>query len=550
MTRLESVRAGCEDSIAMSGPVLRWGLPTLILTLILIAAGVGQGRAHGQAPTVNTDVPKLPGAGASPLGAAPGANAAILDNSPGAGTGILGGRPGATVPRVYGVSPSGVGPTALQTGITAPKPTHVPPAPLYGTFSIPTEAEDKDEGPDSGLTLDQAIDDSIKNNLLLRSKYYEIPQARADVLQASLRSNPIFYADAQLVPYGQFNRSAAGGPTQYDVNVSYPLDVTQKRLARTHVAVRAEEVLNAQYQDAVRLLIDDVYNAYIDVLAARQAVRYSESSVQGLKKLVSIAQELFDKKQIAVADVSRVRIQLNTSIVGLDDSKENYNKTRRTLAAVMGIPRENALKLEPKGTISDLAPKPPPVQELIDISMQFRPDLVSYRIGVLRAQADVKLAVANRYPDVYVLYQPYTFQNNQPYGIKSTTSWALGLTAPIPVFNRNQGGIARAKLNVTQTKIELANLERQTAVDVEQAYKEYEVTRRSVERIRKDLLPDATRVREDSLRLYLGGQVDLATYLNAQRDYNDIAKQYLDTAIRHRRSMLLLNTSVGQRILP
>ena len=528
----------------MSGQVLRWGLP------VVLAVGIGQGTALGQAPTVNTDVPKLPGAGASPLGPAPGANKATLDNSPGAATGILGGRPGTAVPRVYGTTPSGVGPTDLQTGITAPKPVRIPPSPGYGTFALPTEAEDKDEGPDDGLTLDQAIDHAVKNNLLLRSKYYEIPQARADILQASLRSNPVFYADAQLVPYGQFNRSAAGGPTQYDVNVSYPLDVTQKRMARTAVTVRAQEVLEAQYQDAVRLLIDDVYNAFIDVLAARQAVRYSESSVQGLKKLVNIAKELFDKKQIAIADVSRVRIQLNTSVVGLDDAKENYNKTRRTLASVLGIPRQEALKLEPKGTISDLAPKPPSVEELIDISMQLRPDIISYRIGVLRSQADVKLAVANRYPDVYVLYQPYTFQNNQPYGLKSATSWALGVTAPIPVFNRNQGGIARAKLNVTQTRIELANLERQAAVDVEQAYKEYEVTRRSVERIRNELLPDATRVREDSLRLYLGGQVDLATYLNAQRDYNDIAKQYLDTAIRHRRSMLLLNTAVGQRILP
>ena len=528
----------------MSGQVLRWVLP------VVLAVGLCQGMARGQAPTVDTTVRALPGAGASPLGPAPGANTATLDNTPGASTGFIGGRAGTAVPRVYGTTPGGVGPTDLQTVITAPKPVRIPETPLYGTFALPAESSDADEGPANGLTLDQAIDYAVKNNLTLRSKYYEIPQARADILQASLRNNPVFYADSQLVPYGQFNRAAAGGPTQYDVNVSYPLDVTRKRNARTAVTVRAEEVLEAQYQDAVRLLIDDVYNAFIDVLAARQAVRYSVASVEGLKKLVSINQQLFDKKQIAIAEVSRVRILLNTSIVGLDDAKENYNKTRRALGAVLGIPRDQSLKLEPKGTISDLAPEPPALEKLIELSMQYRPDLLSFRIGVLRAQADVKLAVANRYPDVYVLYQPYTFQNNQPYGLKSPTSWALGITAPIPVFNRNQGGIARAKLNVTQTMIQLADIERQTAIDVEQAYKEYEVTRRSVDRIRKELLPDATRVREDTLRLYLGGQVNLATYLNAQRDYNDIAKQFLDTAIRHRRSMLLLNTAVGQRILP
>ncbi|MBV8229866.1 MAG: hypothetical protein JO329_07780, partial [Planctomycetaceae bacterium] len=51
-------------------------------------------------------------------------------------------------------------------------------------------------------------------------------------------------------------------------------------------------------------------------------------------------------------------------------------------------------------------------------------------------------------------------------------------------------------------------------------------------------------------RLYIGGEVDVVIYLNAQRDYNDVVKQYLDTVVRHRRSMLALNTVLGQRILP
>ena len=49
--------------------------------------------------------------------------------------------------------------------------------------------------------------------------------AQADILTSSLRANPIFYADGQLVPYGHFSNQRPGGQTQYDVNVTYPLDV-------------------------------------------------------------------------------------------------------------------------------------------------------------------------------------------------------------------------------------------------------------------------------------------------------------------------------------
>ena len=79
------------------------------------------------------------------------------------------------------------------------------------------------------MTLDEAIDTAIRENLDLRSQFYEIPQAQADVLQAGLRANPVFYADGQLLPYGKFNRSNPGGPTQYDVNISHPLDLNGKR---------------------------------------------------------------------------------------------------------------------------------------------------------------------------------------------------------------------------------------------------------------------------------------------------------------------------------
>ena len=162
----------------------------------------------------------------------------------------------------------------------------------------------------------------------------------------------------------------------------------------------------------------------------------------------------------------------------------------------------------------------------------------------------MKLAKATRLNDVYVLFQPYTYQDNTPFGLKGQISWALGVTAPLPIFNRNQGGIERAKLNVTQTEVELADVERQALIDVERAREDYQATRREVEELRTDVLPDATRIREQAYELYQTGVESALDYINAQREFNQVAKQYLDTASRHRRAMLSLNTAVGQRILP
>src|SRR5262249_61457521 len=142
--------------------------------------------------------------------------------------------------------------------------------------------------------------------------------------------------------------------------------------------------------------------------------------------------------------------------------------------------------------------------------------------------------------------QPYTCQDNSTFGLKSQTSWALGITVPMPIYNRNQGGIERARINVQQSQSELADLERQAAIDVEQAFQEYEVTRRQITVLRDEVIPEAIQLRNEVSRLRNAGAKSMLDFLNALLDYNQTVKQYHDTAVRHRRSMLSLNTVVGR----
>jgi cobalt-zinc-cadmium efflux system outer membrane protein len=437
-------------------------------------------------------------------------------------------------------------------GITAPQPEPLGPstAPINGPLALPSG---EDDGPADGLTLEQAIDITLERSRDLRAKFYEIPQARADTLQASLRANPVFYQDGQLLAYpgSHFSRSVPGGPSQYDTNITFLLDVTRQRQARTLVATRAEKVLEAQYQEAVRQRIDDIYDAYVlGALSARQLARYARSSVRGMESLFNKQQELYGKGSVSLGELNRIKIQLHTAQLTLADAEASYRKAKLDLGSLMNLTREEVDKLELRGSIYDTAPSPPPVDELRRIALESRPDVVSYRLGVQRAEADVCLARAQRFSNPYLLFQPYTWQDNTPYGLKSAVSYALGVTVPLPVFNRNQGGVQRALLNVDQTRIELSDLERQALVDVEKAAQEYAVTRREVDELRQDVIPAAQQMIGEARMLYMREEKSAIDLINAQLDFNQVAKQYLDTAIRHRRSMVNLNTVTGRKIMP
>jgi cobalt-zinc-cadmium efflux system outer membrane protein len=439
-------------------------------------------------------------------------------------------------------------PAALPSAIAPPTAPPISAQPIYGTLSLPTQVDD--EGPPDGLTLDKAIDLMLKENLDLRAKFYEIPQAQADILQAGLRANPFFYADGQLVPYGVYSKQRPGGQTQYDVNISHPLDVSHKRQARTEVFTRAKRVIEAQYQDAIRQALHNLYLAYVDVLAARQTVVYTRESLRKLEQVQSVTETLYRRDVSTRPDLAQIIMQREGTQIGLLDAEETLRQRKRALGVLLNLPPGTSESIELRGSILDRGPAPPPGEVLQQIALAVRPDIVAYRLGVHRAQADVRLALANRFSDIYLLYQPYTFQDNAYQGLKSPTSWALGVTVPLPVYNRNQGGILRARLNVDQSHIDLANLERQASTEVEIAEHEYAITRAAVERIEKQLIPIATQFRDDTYRLYLGGEVNVIAFLNAETRYNLMVKQYLDMLVRHRRSMLALNTALGQRVLP
>ncbi len=480
----------------------------------------------------------------------PGVGESALPASPGSDTPRLG-EPAVSAPPL-GVLSAAAQPPGQRFG-QAPPPRVVPPstlpsqkAPLYGPLDLLTE---EDEGPADGLTLDAAIDYLVRTNYDLLTKYQEIPKAQADILSAGLRLNPFLFASTDNIPYGNYSPQRPGA-TSYEATVAQPIDINQKRKVRVRVAQQAKRVLEAQYQDAVRLQIDNLYTAYVEVLAARQTLRATRTGLGGLGEVVKTTRSLVEKGVQPKTELDRALIQQYNAEVALHADEVALAQAKRNLATLLAIPPQKADCLEVRGMIRDTSPPLPCTEELIQIALEVRPDLMAFRLGVGRAKAAVQLAKAERFEDVFLFYTPFNITDNGPMGGQNATSWGAGVLLPLPVFNRNQGNIARAQVNVSQTQIELAGAERQVANEVQRAVAEYESSRAVIQRYERDILAAGRRLRDEKYRLFAKGQEGLISFLEAQREFNEMVRQYLETLVRHRRNMLKLNTVVGQRVVP
>ena len=500
------------------------------------------------------DLGPVRGSAEPSLGAGPGALAPSMDIPGGtSGQGVLGGkRRTGRLPRGGRPRP-GASSLAVARGMQLPEslPAPVPVAAVPLPATIIDAAILDDPGPADGLTLDAAIERMTVANLDVRGLRHELTQADADILTAGLRNNPLIYMDTQFIPYGSFSNAKPGGPTQYDLNITYPIDMSGKRQSRTVVARMARSTLEAQFQDVVRRQIDNVYRAFTNLQAARIDRLSAAAAVRRQEQFLIEYRRTAKPDDEAAADaIDHLAFVLERARASLGEATEAFEDAQEGLAVLLNIPAGETARLQPQGVLRDSFPPPPPADELAAIALKCRPDVLAARLGIGRANAEMNLQRANRFDDVYLFYDPITIQDNSPFNNPSANSWAIGLTFSLPVFNRNQGNIARAESNVTQTKLELTSLERRAIAEVRLAEREYRRSREALEQIEKSILPRAQAVVRRKTEQLTAGTINADDYQDHLDNAAEVMQSHREALLRHRRAMLDLNTAVGLRLLP
>jgi len=502
----------------------------------LIVIGAGQ---NAQAARRAADA--VPGGSYGRLGPAPGSGESAIRPLPGFETRVAQ-RPdvlSAAANPIGGVTPS------RPEYLAAPLPAAAAETPSWGPLELPAPHED---GPADGLTLDAAIGLVTAQSLSLRAKFREIPKATADVLTAGLRGNPLVFGSVDNAPYGEYSTDRPG-EVGYGITVIQPIDINRKRVYRVIAAERARQVIHAQYQDAVRVEIDMVSMLFIDALAARETMRYVEASIAGLQEVLATVERLVKGAEMTSLERERVLVQLDSATLAREQAAAAFDKACEQLAAALSLPAPAEAPLELRGSLRTDLSQVPALEQTIQLAQINRPDLRAFQLGIQRAGAEIDLAVKERYPDVFVLYTPWGLTDNSGIGERNAESWGISGMASVPLFNRNQGNIRRAQLSREQTSLEWAQLQRQVETEARQAYRDLEAARAKTERLEAVILPRAHAIRDKTLAQMRGGQVDALSYLQAQREYVDVVRQFRDALIDLRRAALRINTVVGVRLV-
>jgi cobalt-zinc-cadmium efflux system outer membrane protein len=170
-----------------------------------------------------------------------------------------------------------------------------------------------------------------------------------------------------------------------------------------------------------------------------------------------------------------------------------------------------------------------------------RPDYLAMRREQARSQTEIRLQLARRKVD-YTIGTEYRRQQ----GLAGKgNSLGFFFSVPLPVFDRNQGEIERARQEQSQIEARARALEAEIHNEIAAAWRQYETARTLLARIEDGMLLKARRVLETMEFSYRSGEASLVEFLDAQRAFNDTTQSYNEARAEYARSLYLIDAAVG-----
>ena len=398
------------------------------------------------------------------------------------------------------------------------------------------------------LTLSEALRLAMERNPSLDVARKELAVADTGILSAQQRPNPV----ASFSSEGYNGDPAGAGffnKQELFFQVTQEFELGGQRRLRTAGARSAVDAQHAALDDRVRQLRLDVQRAYLQLALAREEGAAARTTLDEVDKVIALNRSRFKQGEISGGELRRLeveRLKFTDDQLNADLAQRN---ARSALLALMGSPRLD-LQIEAidglgagdrPGAASDA--KAPSPSAGLDLATAFasalsgRPDILSARAEQQRARTELDLQKAERTPSLTV-----GAGVKRDFGANGLL-WSAEM--PLPLFNHNAGGIARADAEGRLADSRLRELESRVSLEVQQAANLVDVARQRVTYLENDYLTRAKEARDAVLSAYRLGEGALLDYLDAQRAYRDVQRAYNRALFEYRLSRFQFDAVIG-----
>ncbi|ABE50818.1 MULTISPECIES: TolC family protein [Methylobacillus] len=375
------------------------------------------------------------------------------------------------------------------------------------SYSAPGQNE-----PAAALRLQDALKLALQANPEIAVAMREREAVEGMRVQAGLRPNPSISTSVETT------RNSA---QKTAVMLNQPFELGNKRAARLGAAEARYNAASAAIEAKQAEIRANVLNAFYNLLAAQERLKLAQASLGIASQARDAAAKRVQAGKISPVEETRSRVAESAAKIEANQAVSELNAARKRLAALWG----NALPrfTEADGDIESISPLV--AYEYLSSKLEQAPAIKQAKLEIETRQALATIESTRRTPDITVSVGA---QRNEELGANQAL---LGLTVPIPVFDRNQGNLQEALSRTDKARDELTALQVQLEAQLAESYERLRAAIDAKQTLKSEILPGAQSAFEAASKGFAYGKFSYLEVLDAQRTLFQARNQYLNALV-------------------
>lgn len=377
------------------------------------------------------------------------------------------------------------------------------------------------------LTLDQALDLATSRSFAVSAAQREVVAQEGAVRQAGAWRNP------ELAASVEDNRSATRTTT---ATLNFPLELGGKRAARVEAAQRGRELADVELAHTRAQVRSATIAAYFAVLAAQERARLAaDSAALATSGAEAVAQRVAAGK-VSPVDATRAQVDQANAALEVAEAQAELTTARHALASLWGDTAPRFARVA--GDIHAL-PERAPLPELMS-RLEEAPALQAARVEVERRKALVDVERSKALPDL--TFSVGAKRDNE----LGRTQAIVGLSLPLPLFDRNQGAVQEAHQRAGKAQDELQAARLRVLAELQTAATQLSVARTSLQALQSTVLPAAQQAYDAARQGFEAGKFGFLDVIDAQRALLQARARYLGTLAHAHQAATAIDRLLGR----
>jgi outer membrane protein, heavy metal efflux system len=392
---------------------------------------------------------------------------------------------------------------------------------------------------DSTLTFQQAKARLIKKNLSLLAAFYDIDISEARLIQSKVWNNPYFIWNQEL--YNVEKNQYFNYKNQFLAQVEQIFSVAGKHTNTVKLAKINVAMSKVQFEDVLRSLLYDLGGTYNNLASLQAKEKLYQTVLTSYDQLMAATREQLRVGAISIAEAIRLESEYKAVKT---QAVENANQKESALAQLrilLQYPSDTIVNLD---LVIPLSIPTLARDTLVNQAIRERPDLKVLQLNREYQARNVKLQKSLSVPDIKFGYQPQDLGSNytRPYS-------GFNVEMPLPLFDRNQGRIQEAKLNLKQSYYEFELQKSKVSNEVIAAFNRFQKTNEGLTLYSPDFIERLRTLNQNVNQNFQKRNISLLEFIDQQRIFITTNLQLIDLKQLYLDCINELNFSIGTQLI-